>query len=463
MQHFLTAGVLLTIAFFVWTNLEALVGDGRTVKAEQQERRKSNYGEHAYLRDQNRKLEQALQSARESAVATPALPSTSPIASIASDTEGFAYVFYATNDVYACSVLVNINRLQHNLSTSIAIHVLTSTEVSKPYVTALQQSGVALHIQEPPPIKEGGNGYYKDCLLKLLAFKMHVLAPGLKRMLALDGDQLIMKNLDHLFAGLPANDLAAPRAYWLAKDFFASTFLMIDLSDRLWETVDKALQSIAYGDFDMDLINKLLGDTVMMLSGEYITLNSHWQDWNLPKWYHMQTDFDMSTAERLNRLLDEHKHDNDKVKRQEHFDPHPVKPLFPWATPDPDIFLPSLPPDVAIATPTNAESPLQTDAIATSVPEPAEKEPPKMPPLAVEPSPRFPLNHPLSQELYHLLDVAPVIHFTAMGKPWSHSPGFIETIAPDAHPLLAGLSRQWQELANAVCPTTFWPEESYHY
>jgi len=47
----------------------------------------------------------------------------------------------------------------------------------------------------------------------------------------------------------------------------ASTFMMIKLSDRLWHSVQSAVAAVEYNKFDMDLINDLLGDTVMMLSG----------------------------------------------------------------------------------------------------------------------------------------------------------------------------------------------------
>ncbi|THV89163.1 nucleotide-diphospho-sugar transferase, partial [Aureobasidium pullulans] len=36
----------------------------------------------------------------------------------------------------------------------------------------------------------------------------------------------------------------------------------------------------------MDIANELFGDTVLMLPGHFVTLNSHWEDWNLPKWFH---------------------------------------------------------------------------------------------------------------------------------------------------------------------------------
>ncbi|KAK3626071.1 hypothetical protein LTR22_023287 [Elasticomyces elasticus] len=146
---------------------------------------------------------------------------------------GFAYIFYATSDPHACSVLVNIYRLHNVLSSTLPIHVLASSDVSPSYIAAFEEARAIVHVEETPSIKDTAAGYCQDCMLKLLAFKMQLLDPTLKRVLAFDSDQLIMRNLDHLFVGLPDVDLAASRAYWLAKDFLASTFLMIKLSNRL--------------------------------------------------------------------------------------------------------------------------------------------------------------------------------------------------------------------------------------
>lgn len=123
-----------------------------------------------------------------------------------------AYVFYATEDNYACSCLVNIHRLRNIFNSTIAIHILVTSAVTNPLIDAYRARNVTVHVETPPPLAVPEGGYYQNCLLKLVAFKMHRLAPHLKRILVLDSDQLIMKPLDHLFEGLPEVDLAAPRA-----------------------------------------------------------------------------------------------------------------------------------------------------------------------------------------------------------------------------------------------------------
>lgn len=199
--------------------------------------------------EQNQRLQDALRQ-QQAVLAAPSPPD---------DHSGFAYVFYATADSYACSVLVNIERLQY-LHARYPVHILASSALSQPYLDAFEAHGAVVHIEEPPPLPASRSGYYDDCLLKLLSFKLHQLSPGLQRVLVFDSDQFIMRNLDDLFTALPTVDLASPRAYWLGKDVLATTFMMISLSDRLWDAVSDALSHLEEGDFDMDVINKLLGE-----------------------------------------------------------------------------------------------------------------------------------------------------------------------------------------------------------
>lgn len=70
----------------------------------------------------------------------------------------------------------------------------------------------------------------------------------------------------------------------------------------------------------------------------------------------------------------------------------------------------------------------------------------------VSPSPRFPLQHPLALELERLQDTAAVIHFSAVGKPWTFEANGVEQMKPDAHPLLAEQFKVWRDTAEEVCP-----------
>ena len=70
----------------------------------------------------------------------------------------FAYVFYATDNRYCCSVLVNIHRLRE-LNSSLPIHVLVSADVDDPFIGAMEHSNAKVHVLEPPAYAEGEGGY----------------------------------------------------------------------------------------------------------------------------------------------------------------------------------------------------------------------------------------------------------------------------------------------------------------
>lgn len=385
--------------------------------------------------------------------ATVALPTGSATSSIATaevqtlPPPPFAYVFYATSDRYACSVLVNVHRLQSVLHATLPIHVLVSAEVGRPYLKAFESANATIHVEEVPKLADNTSIYYRDCLLKLVAFRMHRLQPHLRRVLMFDSDQLIMKNLDGLFTALPSVDLAAPRAYWLGKDTLSSTFMMIELSDRLWERVEAALGSIGPKEYDMDLVNDLLGDTVMMLGGEYVTINSHWEDWNLPNWYHPQTKIDDTTAVEIINKVAKSKWDAMR-KRQ-------LQPGGGDAEPRRDGSS-SSPPRIDLGL---ADAASQASAARQSVeqahPEANASAPAgeSSPPEPVSVAQRFPASHPLAAELYHLQDAAAVIHFSAVGKPWMLSAEEVREIRPDAHPLLGQQMQIWRDAALEVCPS----------
>ncbi|PHH92962.1 hypothetical protein CDD83_3120 [Cordyceps sp. RAO-2017] len=196
-----------------------------------------------------------------------------------------AYVFYATNDIYACSVMVNVHILRHTLRTRYRVSVLISHEVSSDIRRGLDAMGAAVLVQDPPPLHQDTDvPYYKDCLLKLMAFKMHELDSSLNQILVLDSDQLILKNLDDTF-DLPAPEFAAPSAYWLGNNQMSSTCMLIRPNASLWNRVEPALASVGVQRYDMDIVNDLFRSQNYRLSESYNTLNSHWEDWNVPHWF----------------------------------------------------------------------------------------------------------------------------------------------------------------------------------
>lgn len=187
------------------------------------------------------------------------------------------------------------------------------------------------------------------------------------------------------------------------------------------------------------------GDQVMMLSGEYVTLNSHWEDWNLPSWHHPTHALNMTTIEQVNArarppkptLSDSDTQDLEERHAGDQASPHStaaVKSTAPW--------------NVTVK---------QTEHPADSTAPPHPPHPPH-PPLhpsgspVEKPKPRFPEGHPLSKELDRLQDAAKVIHFTALGKPWMVSDRVFETSGRDGHRLLRTQFQTWHRIAASACP-----------
>lgn len=312
---------------------------------------------------------------------------------------GFAYLFYATSTSYACSALVNIHQLQ-TLGSTVPIHVLASDKVPRTYMDAFEAAGVTTHVEVTPELPLYRNEYYEDCLLKLVVFKMHTLDRSLKRVLLFDSDQLILKHFDRLFYEIPRVDLAAPRAYWLRAEqaVFSSAFMLINLSDRLWDKISKTFP-VSGGSggpeskVDMDIMNDELGDTATVLSGEYVTLNSHWEDWDLPNWYHPED-------------------------RQNSSYRQPSSPIKKAAK---------------LRLPTRLDD--DTTSIFSEKVEMAHSE-----------------DSDIYQQLVELYEYTPIIHFTALGKPWMFSAEEVTQHRQDAHPAFAHQFNRWRTVAEQVCP-----------
>ena len=399
------------------------------------------------------------------------------------------YVFYATTDEYACSVIVNIRRLRTQFRTRHRIHVLLSHDVSRVFVTALSGSGATITIRDAPPLALESIGYYEDCLLKLMAFGLHQLDNTIEKVAVMDADQLILQNLDHVF-DLPDTDLAAPRADWIAQDAIASTFMVITLSDRLWEKVRLEMEDIQNNVYDMDLINKIFAKTVLLLPSNYVALNSLWHSNTIPDWYRPeeaqklehttgteeQKKLQSETFWRALSIMNEDNPfaDEEKQSEEQQGDRKAVptglkiKRAPDQSTPDPPI--PSSdrsPVDDPSPEPSSSgresESPKETeqDANSGSKAETSSSENSGIPsstkkhiePLA-SPSPNHskhftPPSDPL-QVVYERN--AKILHFTAGGKPWSTTVDQLRNKEPGAHPLYYEQYATWRQEAKNFCP-----------
>jgi alpha-N-acetylglucosamine transferase len=397
----------------------------------------------------------------------------------------YAYVFYATDIHYACSALVNVQRLL-DLRTMHHIHLLVSPTVDAHYLRAFEALSVTVTIREPLKLPGGSrDGYYDDCLLKLEAFRMHEIDPYLKRVIVLDADQLVTKSLDSLFE-LPSADLATPRAYWLGSSTISSTLMVIEPSSSLWSKVETGIASLKPHEYDMDLVNQLFNGTVLMLPGSYVTLNSHWEDWNLPGWFR-DVDAEVETIDDVRKRMQMEKlgfalkavakvpmkdgstfliGSNVESKRQlvdvpaiESFDPlADARATETESGIDASIEAISHVRETLVVpkwTHQSAMSPTgpvyddawerDADQIAAQVAEAeAKAAEARLPPGAKRESLVDPLNR--------LYRAAYVLHFTAVGKPWQWRVEDVEKHYPSAHPVLYQQIKAWRDDALKVCP-----------
>lgn len=214
-----------------------------------------------------------------------------------------AYAFYAANDEYMCSALVNIYRLQILNTPTEIIYTIIIPDNYKPnprYQMAADRLGARLTLV-PPLLGPTLNGYYRDCMAKLYVFNL----TDYDRIVYLDSDSLILRPLHILFDLPDAAWLAAPRAYWLdpgklregcgsvswnkadgpqvgLQMKFTSALLVVSPSTHVWKRIidtyfPDGKPQLQMGHFDMDILNILFKDEVTLLRGEsLLALTIHW-------------------------------------------------------------------------------------------------------------------------------------------------------------------------------------------
>ena len=250
----------------------------------------------------------------------------------------------------------------------------------------------------------------------------------------MDSDQIILQSLDHVFS-FPNVDLAAPRAYWQGTFGFTSAFLLVSLSDRLWGRMELALQTIKRGIFDMDLLNVMFAETVMLLPGDYCTLNSEWETNSIPKWWQGSEPPRDPTWKPSRKLPPTP-------------DPLPIEvpPSLkgPLSTNHTSIL--SATDQVLLAGYRNAtarrEAKIQKakDAVEAVHKDQVRKD---------EMKERGKRLGTTLEDVY--MDVK-VMHYTALAKPWQRFLAEVKKARPDAHPLFAKGFEVWRTKAAEICP-----------
>lgn len=195
--------------------------------------------------------------------------------------EKFSYIFYVIDDFYACAAMQTCYRLE-KFGKSPCIHcfALLGPNVSNEYEKTLQRRRIKVKRVEPVyTTKNETAKVYSQVLTKFRVFSNY----GYTRLIYLDVDVYILKNMDHLFL-LPRAPIWCAQAHWETAHRITSMLMIIEPSDINMNLLISNAQKFHY--YDMDALDNVFKAKCPML----------------PKIYSVITDFLLVPDGRLNIL-----------------------------------------------------------------------------------------------------------------------------------------------------------------
>ncbi len=110
------------------------------------------------------------------------------------------------------------------------------------------------------PVEMDNDGTYNASLAKFLPWG----ETQYDRILQLESDVTIQKDLDHMFL-LPRAPVAMLRAYWKLPETRALTSLFVLLEPSVVEFERLMAEGRGPGDYEMEILNRLYGDSALIL------------------------------------------------------------------------------------------------------------------------------------------------------------------------------------------------------
>ncbi|OQS05851.1 secreted RxLR effector peptide protein [Thraustotheca clavata] len=183
-----------------------------------------------------------------------------------------AYMLYATDSTTACNAIIMANNIRHQGTPfSIDIVVLVANTVQQSIQDAMSNQGLVVVPVEPWYQVNAPHPTWQASLTKLRIFEEH----GYDRIIFIDSDAWLHRNLDHLF-DLREAVFWAPRAYYQDQPFIASTLLVVKPSNFLFQQLVDAIHEHPNEEwYDMDVLNAVWKDQYGMLPNHYVVLNAH--------------------------------------------------------------------------------------------------------------------------------------------------------------------------------------------
>jgi len=227
----------------------------------------------------------------------------------------FAYSFYITRDDYFCAALITAHQIRQWSQVDIVIHLVKGNYHEHIFDGFRNISNVYFrHVSDVLPPIGGQGSQWAQTWNKFWVFKL----TEYRRVVHLDADTYVLKNLDNLFL-LPEAELAMPRAYWIGSQPFGTSLLMVVTpSDELYNRI------IDYGNkrnnpnhWDMDILNDMyrhsphyimLPGLYGLLHGEFASDQKHWlsdnieETWEKAPLFHWSTWKPWNTNEKSNEV-----------------------------------------------------------------------------------------------------------------------------------------------------------------
>ncbi|KAJ5718717.1 CAZyme family GT8 [Penicillium malachiteum] len=189
----------------------------------------------------------------------------------------FAYTQYATDRPYLCNSLMFFEALHRLGSKADRLLMYPSDFLKSESDSSIEarllrfaRDEYAVKLKPVDVIVKGGEGAsWSASYTKLLAFNQ----TEYDRVLNLDSDATLLQAMDELFLLSPGS-VAMPRAYWLdSKDpIFTSGLMLIEPSKLEFDRIMDEVSNTPSDKYDMEIMNKLYGDTAMVIPHRPYTL-----------------------------------------------------------------------------------------------------------------------------------------------------------------------------------------------
>ncbi|CAK4693562.1 hypothetical protein AeNC1_013598 [Aphanomyces euteiches] len=180
-------------------------------------------------------------------------------------------MLYATDGRTICNAIIMARNIRNTgTPTSIPIVTLVSNAIPSDVVQHLRDAGIVAVEVNPWRQTNVKDSEWIESLMKLRIFEER----GYDKVIYLDSDAWVHRNLDYLFH-LGDAVLWAPHAYYLTDRFwFGSTLLVFSPSNALFSQIEKAIANPRMPNYyDMDVINDLWNLDCGYLPNHYVVLS----------------------------------------------------------------------------------------------------------------------------------------------------------------------------------------------